>query len=280
MIVFLPPVFSILFLASVIGLVIGSFLNVVILRGARGEGLGGPPRRGSPWARIAHLGGRSRCDHCGAKLRARELIPVISFLWQKARCRSCGTVLSWQYPLVEAGTALAFLFLAWRFFPAVAGGFGQAFLFFLAFPAMAALIVLVVSDFKFQILPDGATAILLLFGIAAGIVRGALLIDTIAALTFALFFAALWFFSRGRWMGFGDAKLILATALAVGFPASFAAFLFSFWLGGIVGVVLLSLGKKGLQSRIPFGPFIIAGTLVAWFFADSFFAFTGLDLLL
>ena len=247
-----------------IGLVIGSFLNVVILRGEKGEG----------------LGGRSRCDACGKTLGVSELIPVVSFLWQKARCRSCGVVLSWQYPLVEAATALAFTFLAWRFLPFASAGGLPALVFFLAFPASAALIVLVVSDVKFQILPDGATLTLLLFGLAASIARGTLLSDIIAAIAFALFFAALWFFSRGQWMGFGDVKLVLATSLIVGFPSSIAAFLFSFWLGGIVGIVLLALGKKGLQSRIPFGPFIIAGATVAWFWEGAFFAFTGLSFLL
>jgi len=212
------------------------------------------------------------------KLRAHELIPVVSFVIQKARCRSCGTALSWQYPLVEAATALTFTFLAWRFSPFASVGWLPALVFFLAFPAAAGLIVLVVSDLRFQILPNGATAILAAFGVAAGIARGTLAVDAIAALAFALFFAALWFFSRGRWMGFGDAKLILATSLAIGFPASIAAFLFSFWLGGIVGIALLALGKKDPQSRIPFGPFIIAGTVAAYFFSAQFLAATGLSL--
>ena len=260
---FLP--YPLVFLSSAFaaGLVIGSFLNVVILRGARGEG----------------LGGRSQCDACGVRLRPGELIPVMSFLWQKARCRSCGAALSWQYPLVEAGTALAFILLAVGFLSFAGAGWRPTLLFFLAFPAVAALIVLLVSDFRFQILPDGATATLLFFSLAAGIARGTLVVDTIAAFASALFFGALWFFSRGRWMGFGDAKLVLATSLAVGFPASIAAFLFSFWLGGIVGIVLLTLGKKDLQSRIPFGPFIIAGSIAAYFFSAPFLAATGLFLL-
>ena len=260
---FLSSVPVVLFSAFATGLVIGSFLNVVILRGARGEG----------------FGGRSRCDHCGTQLQVCELIPIVSFVCQKARCRSCGAVLSWQYPLVEALAAFVFFFLAWRFFPFAQTGIVPALLFFLAFPASAALIVLVVSDLKFQILPDGATATLAIFAVVVGLVRGTLLADTIAALAFALFFAALWFFSHGRWMGFGDAKLILATSLVIGFPASIAGFLFSFWLGGVVGVFLMAVGSKELQSRIPFGPFIIAGALLAYFFSPSFLAITGLSLM-
>ncbi|MBI2053421.1 MAG: prepilin peptidase [Candidatus Sungbacteria bacterium] len=101
--------------------------------------------------------------------------------------------------------------------------------------------------------------------------------DLGAALAIALFFASLWFFSRGTWMGFGDAKLALATSLAVGFPASLVAFLFSFWLGGIVGILLIAIGRKDMQSRIPFGPFLIAGALAAGVLAPYFFAYTGLS---
>ena len=77
-------------------------------------------------------------------------------------------------------------------------------------------------------------------------------------------------------MGLGDAKLTLATSMLIGFPASMAAFLFSFWLGGIGAVPFLILGKKGLQSRIPFGPFILAGAVGAYFFSAAFFQATGL----
>lgn len=246
-----------------IGLVIGSFLNVVILRRARGEG----------------LGGRSRCDSCGALLRARELVPVISFCLQKARCRRCGAGLSWQYPAVEAATALIFVLIASYLLPYAASGVLSPLIFLSAFPAAAALIVLVVSDFKYQILPDGAVATLFVFGVAAGLARGALAVDLGTAAIYAAFFASLWFFSGGRWMGLGDAKLILATSLAVGFPASLVAFLFSFWLGGISGLVLLALGARDMQSRIPFGPFIIAGSAAAYFFSPQFLALTGLNML-
>lgn len=248
--------------AFLIGLVVGSFLNVVILRGARGEG----------------LGGRSHCDACGKKLRPAELIPIISFVIQKARCRSCGAALSWCYPLMEAGCAAFFVLLAGRFLGGIGTGY-DALLALAAFPAAAALIVLVVSDLRFQILPDGAVAVLFFFGILASIGRGTLAADAIAALAIAAFFAGLWLFSRGAWMGLGDAKLALATSLVVGFPASVSAFLFSFWLGGIWGALLLFSGRKGLSSRIPFGPFILAGALLAYFFSASLLGLAGFSTL-
>jgi len=252
-----------------LGLVVGSFLNVVILRGAKGE----------------KFSGRSRCESCGRQLTTLELIPVLSFLIQKARCRSCGTVLSWQYPLVELGTGILYAAGAWYFFGS------QPILFFLlAFAGIAAGVVILVSDFRYQIIPNGAVFILLLVGVAALALRlfqtksntsvpdlvWNMSLDVETALLLAFFLASLWFFSKGAWMGFGDAKLIFATSLIVGFPASIAAFLFSFWLGGIVGIVLLLSRRKTLKSHIPFGPFILLGTVAAYFFAEDLWSIIGL----
>ncbi len=248
-----------LLLSFLLGLVVGSFLNVVILRGAAGES----------------LGGRSRCNSCGKTLSARELIPVVSFVIQKARCRSCGTGLSWQYPLVELATACGYLLVAWLLLPALGTDLTSVFVLVSAYVGIAAVIVIVVADFRFQIIPDGAVLALLATGVLASIARHAFLSDAVASLGLALFFAALWLVSRGRWMGFGDAKLTLATSLVVGFPASLAAFLFSFWLGGIAAVPILLFKKKAMQSRIPFGPFIIAGAILAYFFSTSFFRLAG-----
>ena len=260
----LAPIF--LLSAFFLGLAVGSFLNVVILRGARGEG----------------LGGRSRCDTCARILTLRELIPVVSFFWQKARCRSCGAALSRQYPVVEGITAFAFLAIAgWMIAGISSDGAAQGSLgpsAFLLFPAVAAIIVLVVSDLRFQILPDGAVAILFLCGLLVSWQRAGLAPDLAAACAIAFFFALLWFVSRGRWMGLGDAKLIFAASLITGFPVSLAAFLFAVWLGGAWGMALLALGAKGLKSRIPFGPFIIAGMILALFFGDLFLTVTGLNL--
>lgn len=241
------------------GLVVGSFLNVVILRGRKGE----------------TLGGRSHCDTCRIILKVRELIPIFSYIAQKGRCRSCAGSFSFQHPVVEFGTAIAFTTAAWAisFYAPAESAFLIA---CVVFPAIAALIVLIVSDVRFQILPDGAVAVLALCAFAASIIRVSLLEDLGAAFTIALFLAALWFFSRGTWMGFGDAKLVFGTSLAVGFPSSIAAFFAAFWLGGFFGLILLIAGKKNMQSRIPFGPFLIAGSLLAYVLAPPFFAYTGL----
>lgn len=266
-------------LAFLVGLVVGSFLNVVILRGVRGES----------------IRGRSRCEACRKTLGARELIPILSYIMQKARCRSCGSALLWQYPLVELGTGAAFAVTVWYLgFPAdyldisIFQYLGLA----TALVAASAGIVILVADLRFQIIPNGAVLALLIAGIgrlllqaklgtpAPSLAWNNLAADIISALIAALFLASLWFFSRGRWMGLGDAKLIFATSLLVGFPASPVAILFAFWLGGVVGIFLFAAGRHTLKSRIPFGPFILVGAVLAFFLSGPFLAFSGLDLLL
>ncbi len=265
--------------AVILGLVVGSFLNVVILRGKNGE----------------TLGGRSRCPHCARTLSIKELIPVASFLFQKGRCRSCGAALSLQYPLVEAGTALAYGIALWHLLPSLDASLGSLALLSAVFVGIAAAIVIFVSDLRWMIIPDGAVLVLAFLGIAATIMRslsslpswssslswfGSLLYDGISACVIALFFAVLWYASRGRWMGFGDAKLALATSLLVGFPASIAAFLFSFWTGAAVGILLLFSKRRTLAETIPFGPFILLGTLIAYFYSSTLLRIAGFPLFL
>ncbi len=255
-------------LAAVWGLAVGSFLNVIAMRGGKGES----PR------------GRSRCESCGHTLSWRELLPVISFLIQKGRCRTCGAALSWQYLASEAGTAFSFAFALWIMAPSLTTTsiFTASLILGTLFAAVSAGVVIVISDLRFQIIPNGAVAIL--YG--AGMIRTAIsagmrirdgseitlqsfLPHIVAAFLIALFFAGLWFFSQGRWIGFGDAKLAGATSLILGFPASLAGFLFSFWIGGFAGIILIASGFATPKSRIPFGPFILAGTIAAFFFSDT-----------
>lgn len=242
-------------IAFLTGLTVGSFLNVVIIRGELNES----------------LGGRSKCRSCNKTLSARELVPIISFLIQKGRCLHCGTALLWQYPLVELGTGVSYG-LATLFVPSLT-------MLVPVLIGIGALEVILVSDLRFQIIPDGAVLILLILGIIRlwyGGYGSMLKYDLSAAVILSAIPALLWLLSKGRWMGLGDAKLILATSLILGFPASLIAFLFSFWLGGIIGTILLITGFKSLQSKIPFGPFIIMGSLLAYLFTNNFLLFMGI----
>lgn len=244
----------------IVGTIIGSFLNVVILRGARGES----------------LGGRSRCESCLRTLSIKELIPIFSFAFQKGRCRNCGVALLLQYPLVELSAGIAYAWIAWLtqtsipFTP-------EIFLFlFLADSAVAGLIVIIVSDLKYKIIPDGAVLALVPLGILLTAQRNSFFPDISAAIILSLFFASLWFFSNGRWMGLGDAKLTFAISCILGFPMSLIAFLFSFWIGGAIGIILLATRIKSMGDAIPFGPYIIIGSTVAFVWGDMFLHLTGL----
>ncbi|MBI2121781.1 MAG: prepilin peptidase [Candidatus Sungbacteria bacterium] len=260
-------IFSFLF-----GLGVGSFLNVVILRGARGE---------------SFVKGRSRCESCGKTLQWFELIPLASFFIQKARCRSCGAKLSWQYPLVEFATGLLFALIAIYYSPSGVEGIPLwlsprlAFELMFAFVIPSASIVILVSDIRWKIIPNGAVVTLLVVSLIRESTRLSLVdigYDVGAALGLAFFFFALWFLSRGAWMGFGDVKLVLATSFLLGFPASIPAVLFSFWIGAAFGVILLALRVVNLKTQIPFGPFILAGSAAAYFYSETALWYIGMSM--
>lgn len=278
------PEFITIFLAIsslALGLAVGSFLNVAVLRGAEGKS----------------LRGRSHCQSCFKALTVFELIPVFSYISQKGKCRSCAASLSLQYPMVESGTAIAFFFTTWLL---TDNFFYLDYLviakIILAFVGISASLVILVSDIKYKVIPDGALLFLLPIGFIASfwgeifqssneeiflnISRDEFWYDLSAAIILFFLFASMWFFSRGTWMGFGDAKLIFATSLIIGFPASLVAFLLSFWLGSLAAIIILLLKMRGLRDQVPFGPYILLGTLLALFFTPEFIRWTNLSGLL
>ncbi len=258
------------FFAGLFGLIIGSFLNVLIFR----KPIGGRPT------------GRSYCRNCQRILSPRELIPLASFVIQKGRCRHCGIVLSIQYPLVELLTALAFAVASWMIIQDAPLLLNYLNLF-LAFLGISASIYILVVDYKHYLIPDGAVLLLALVGLATSFGRTVethsyqvLRSDLAGAFIFTLILGALWFFPKGTWMGFGDVKLIFATSLLIGFPLSLSAFLFSFWSGALIGIPLLILKKRKPQDHIPFGPSILIGALAAYFWGYQFLELAGIFYLL
>lgn len=257
----------IILLSIALGLIVGSFLNVVILRNVSKE----------------NLSGRSHCPFCKTTLSGKELIPIVSFLIQKKRCLHCGKKIAWQYPLVEGLTGIIFAVTVWFF---TRNNLWLSFydLTFLTLwlVGLAAAIIIAITDLRFKIIPNGPLLILTLLGLLVLSLRwyydGPLAAgkDFTASAIQALFLASIWFFSKGRMMGLGDAKLIFATSLILGFPVSLSAFLFSFWLGGIVSLVLLISRAYGLKSQLPFGPFILLGSGLAYFFSPAFLNLAGI----
>jgi leader peptidase (prepilin peptidase)/N-methyltransferase len=252
---FIPLVIAFSF---VFGAIIGSFLNVVILRMNTGKG----------------LGGRSICFSCGKTLSALELIPIVSFFALGGKCRSCKRKISWQYPLVELATALAFAGIAANIMGTPADIFGAYFLFYAVIFSL--LIVIVGYDIRHKIIPDRAVYAFIVLSFFAPLVAshasphiGSVWFDhIIAGIALSLPFALLWLLSRGRLMGFGDAKLALGIGFLLGVSQGVAAIMLAFWSGAIIGIVLLLLRHSTLtmKSEIPFAPFLVAGVAIAFFF--------------
>ncbi len=212
---------------------------------------------GQSWVR-----GRSKCDACGKELGSRVLIPIFSHLLARGRARCCGTRLSSASPLAEAVLGGLFTLSYLKL------GLTLALPFFLL--ALVMLLALVLYDLAHQILP---TAFLAVFGAAAAAAGffsaaspGEFFTTLELAALFAAFLGAIHFFSRGRAMGFADAPLVFALAL-LGGTTAFTGFVFSFWIGAVIGGILLARRRHGLRmnSEVPFAPFLAAGFLLAYF---------------
>lgn len=265
------------FFVFVLGTIIGSFLNVVIYRFGSGFG----------------LSGRSKCLSCGKTLRASMLIPLFSYLFQRGRCAYCGTRISLQYPLVEFATGILFV-MALRVNNLTLSLFDPHMfaLFLCDLFVWSILIAITVYDLKHKIIPD---RLALLFAFFSGIALCLKLwwgilpehyipifdlvpwwIDLAAGPLFAFPFAALWFFSGGRAMGLGDAKLAWSIGWFLGFAKGFSAVILSFWIAFIPSLILLLLPKKSftMKSEIPFAPYLVLGTLAVYYFGVDLLSWT------
>jgi len=254
----LTIIFSFIF-----GTIIGSFLNVVSLRYNTGG--------------IAD--GRSKCFSCGKELRWYELVPVFSYILIRGRCLRCKSSVSFQYPIIEILTGLIFALILYKHWPVVSLVSSLDLLIILAI--FSAFIVIAIYDSKHKIIPDGLAYILsflalfrafLLFEITG--IKAFVIILTAGPLV-ALPIFLLWFVSKGRWIGFGDVKLSLAIGWLLGPILGLSAIIVGFWVGAIFGVTLILLSKFHLfqnqkmitmKSEIPFGPFLIIGTLFIYLF--------------
>ncbi len=252
----------------IFGTIIGSFLNVVIYRLNTSRKI---------------TNSRSVCFSCNKKLYWYEMIPVLSFLFQKGRCRGCASRISHQYPIVEFTTGVVFAILAYYFLPLVFIN-SNMFIFLLSYFVFifSILIVITVYDIRHKIIPDRLSftfiflAFVLMFINQSGV--GEILVmpslwQLLAGLIIALPFALLWVISKGRWIGFGDIKLMLGIGWMLGLSIGLSALIISFWIGAIVGLVLLGLKKIkiNLKTEIPFAPFLFIGTLIAFIFQIDVF---------
>ena len=239
------------FSVFVFGAVVGSFLNVVILRLNTGQSV---------------ISGRSKCFTCAKKLKWYELLPIASFVFLQGKCSACKTKISWQYPLVETITGIIFVLL----FQQNQNIFGFSFLVLI----FSFLIIIAVYDYHHQIIPN--LFVWIFNGLAfIGLFRIFNWNNLLAGFILFAFFALLWGVSRGHWMGFGDAKLALGIGWLLGITKGIAAITLAFWIGAIVGVLLIYLNKSkyGLKSSIAFGSFMILGTAASFFWGEKIIGF-------
>ncbi len=235
------------------GLVFGSFSNVLIDRIESGE---------------SALLGRSHCDFCKKTLRWYELVPVLSYLLQRGTCRRCHRSLSIQYPIVELMSACGYVVL-YSVIP-----FGLPYV--CAAIIFSSCLVMAIADYKYQIIPDemvvlGSICSLVYVAVQAPYMQ--VLHHGIAAVGSMAFFYLLWFFTKGKGMGFGDVKLSGMMGLLLGFPSAIFAFYFAFLTGAALGVILILAKNKTLKSKIAFGPFLLLGLLFAIMFEKQLVAF-------
>lgn len=252
------PINLIIALTAVFGLCIGSFLNVLVWRLPREEG----------------IGGRSRCPGCKSPLPWAQLLPIASYAMQRGRCRSCGKPISPRYPIIEAATAILFALAAWQ---SVSGGEIDYLFLAKALVVISLCVAIFIIDLEHYLILDslvlpGMGAMILLnlaLDFAAGApVTGwgsATVSGIIGGFAAAAPFWLLWAVSKGKWMGFGDVKYAGFMGLALGVPVIATSLFLAFMLGTAVSVVLLWTGRKELTSRVPFGTFLTIATVIGLF---------------
>lgn len=246
-----------------LGLCIGSFLNVVIYRHNTGR----------------TLGGRSKCFSCGKTLRWYELIPVISFLLQRGRCIKCHSKISWQYTLVELGTGLLFVAL-YKYLAINPLSVTDLMYLIFTYVIWSLLTVIFVYDLRHKIIPDSLVYLFIALSFLYTLIQTPSLTRILAGPLLFLPFFLLWYLSGGKWMGFGDAKLAAGIGWYLGLMSGISALIISFWLGALFAVAILLLGKLSLfprlkeltmKSEIPFAPFLIIGMLIVFLYHIDIF---------
>lgn len=277
-----PPLF--ISLAGLLGLLVGSFLNVVIHRLPKmmerewraqcaefSEQLDEGAVQNSGKAALAspynlHTP-RSACPHCGHQISALENIPVLSYLALRGKCRGCGSAISMRYPIVEALSGILSAYAAWHF------GFGLAAVAAILF--IWALIALTYIDFDTQLLPDDITLPLLWLGIIFNLYGAFTTLNNAVVGAIAGYLAlwsVYWLFklvTGKEGMGYGDFKLLAAIGAWLGWPLLPLVIMLSSVVGAVVGITLIIAARHGRNIPIPFGPYLAGGGLIALFWGQQ-----------
>jgi leader peptidase (prepilin peptidase)/N-methyltransferase len=267
-----PPLF--VTLSCLIGLLVGSFLNVVIHRLPKmmerewkaqcAELSGSEPVLEAPYNLLSP---GSACPHCHHKIGALENIPVVSYLLLRGKCKNCHAPISIRYPVVETITALLSTFAAWHF------GFGLAGLAAILF--IWALIALTCIDLDTQLLPDNITLPLLWLGLLFNLLNAFTSLSNAvvgAVCGYLILWSVYWMFklvTGKEGMGYGDFKFLAAIGAWLGWQMLPLVILLSSVVGAVVGITLIVAVKRGKDIPIPFGPYLAGGGLIALFWGTQ-----------
>ncbi len=233
-------------LFTILGLVLGSFLNVCSDRLPGGRSIINPP---------------SNCAACGYRLGVRDLVPLFSYLWLRGRCRYCHIPIPRRLPAVELAMGIAFPLLYWHHGLSLELGFSLVY--------VCLLTLIFIIDIEHQLILDkvvypgmGLALAFSFFNPALGAVAGSPVLSSLSGGATGLVIILLPFLIARGGMGLGDVKMAALVGLVTGFPKVFIALFLSIMVGGLVAVALLTLGIKKRRQPIPFGPFLAIGTMV------------------
>ena len=267
-----PPIFSLL--CGILGLTVGSFLNVVIHRlpkmmtrawQQQCDELNGKEAEAAPPYNL--LAPRSACPHCGHRIGALENIPVISYLLLRGKCKACGAAISARYPVVEAACGLMSAYAAWHF------GFGWAALG--ALLLVWALLTLTCIDIDTQLLPDDITLPLLWLGLLLNVSGTFVNLNSAvmgAISGYLVLWSIYWLFklvTGKEGMGYGDFKLLAAIGAWLGWQMLPLVIMLSSVVGAVIGITLIVAARHGRNVPIPFGPYLAGGGLIALFWGQT-----------
>ncbi len=232
------------------GASIGSFISAFLWRFGQGRSV---------------TKGRSHCPNCGIVLKWNNLIPLLSYIFQRGKCHHCRQSIAPRYPIIELAFGGAFLVYGLIVQPDV------SFEALIGFYLLAIMLALFLFDLNYLILPD----IFILPSIGLILLAAALGIAPISGLSFILasaltgFFAILYLLSRGRWIGFGDVKLVFLVGLVIGYPLALVAVVAAIWTGALIGIVLIVFKRGTLKTKMPLGSLIAASAIFFILFKQS-----------
>ena len=247
------------------GLIIGSFLNVIVYR----------------LRLVDTILGRSNCPHCSSQIRWYDNIPLLSFILLRAKCRDCEGKISWQYPLVEFSTGVIFVLVSRYFFNFIdLASLWETGFYLIIF---SLLIILLVYDWQYMEVPIlifwitlGILLVNFIFiswqeiGMGVGVHSLSVTYDLVGGFVAWFFFFCLVFFSKEKWMGWGDVYIGLLAGLILGWPNILLGLLLSFTIGALYSIFIIILKKGSMKSQVPFIPFLVIGTFLAIFLAREF----------